>query len=108
MICGAVGRFHTHLKHVAQVIGKRGGVRGLSTVSGLILPQGPLFIADTNVSYDPDPEQLAEITLLAAAEVRRFGMTESRVDLALGFRDRGHAVGTENARGAGNSFDVGA
>jgi malate dehydrogenase (oxaloacetate-decarboxylating)(NADP+) len=74
MICGAVGRFLTQLRHVGQVIGRRGGVRGFATLSGLILPSGPLFIADTNVSYDPTAEQLAEITLLAADEVRRFGI----------------------------------
>jgi malate dehydrogenase (oxaloacetate-decarboxylating)(NADP+) len=74
MICGTVGRYHTQLRHVSQVIGMRGGVRGFATVSGLILPTGPLFIADTYVSYDPDAEQLAEITLLAADEVRRFGL----------------------------------
>ncbi|MEM7774950.1 MAG: NADP-dependent malic enzyme [Pseudomonadota bacterium] len=74
MICGAVGRYHTQLRHVSQVIGRRGGVRGFSTVSGLILSSGPLFMADTYVSYDPDPETLAEITLLAAAQVRRFGI----------------------------------
>jgi malate dehydrogenase (oxaloacetate-decarboxylating)(NADP+) len=74
MICGTVGRYQTQLRHVSDVIGKRGGVRGFATVSGLILPQGPLFITDTYVSYDPNPEQLAEITLLAADEVRRFGI----------------------------------
>ena len=80
MICGAVGRYHTQLRHVSDVIGRRGGVRGFATVSGLILPQGPLFMTDTYVSYDPGPEQLAEITLLAAAELRRFGI-EPRVAL---------------------------
>ena len=74
MICGSVGRYHTHLRHVEQVIGKAGGVRGFATLSGLILPQGPLFIADTYVTYDPYPEQLAEITLLAADQLRRFGI----------------------------------
>jgi malate dehydrogenase (oxaloacetate-decarboxylating)(NADP+) len=74
MICGAVGRFQTQLRHVTQVIGKRGGVRGFATLSGIILPSGPLFLADTYVSYDPGPERLAEITLLAAEEVRRFGI----------------------------------
>ena len=74
MICGTVGRYRTQLRHVSDVIGKRGGVRGFATVSGLILPQGPLFITDTYVSYDPGPEQLAEITILAADEVRRFGI----------------------------------
>ena len=74
MICGAVGRYHTQLKHVSQIIGREGGVRGFATVSGLILPSGPLFMADTHVSYEPDAEQLAEITLLAAEELRRFGI----------------------------------
>jgi len=74
MICGAVGRYHTQLRHVSQVIGMEGGVRGFATVSGLILPSGPLFMADTNVTYDPDAKQLAEITLLAAEEMRRLGI----------------------------------
>jgi len=74
MICGSVGRFHTHLRHVSQVIGQQGGVRGLATLSGLILPQGPLFMTDTYVSYAPSPEQLAEITLLASDQLRRFGI----------------------------------
>jgi malate dehydrogenase (oxaloacetate-decarboxylating)(NADP+) len=74
MICGSVGRYHTHLKHVSQVIGKQGGVRGFATLSGLILPQGPLFMTDTYVSYDPPAEQLAEITLLACDQLRRFGI----------------------------------
>ncbi|MCL4765360.1 MAG: NADP-dependent malic enzyme [Hyphomicrobiaceae bacterium] len=74
MICGAVGRYQTQLRHVSQVIGKRSSVRGLAALSGIILPTGPLFLADTYVNYDPDPERLAEITLLAAEEVRRFGI----------------------------------
>ncbi len=74
MICGAVGRYHTQLRHVSQVIGRQGGTRGFSTVSGLILQDGPLFIADTNVTYDPSAEQLAEITVLASDVLRRFGI----------------------------------
>ncbi|MGH6816353.1 MAG: phosphate acyltransferase, partial [Hyphomicrobiaceae bacterium] len=74
MICGVVGRFQTQLRHVLQVIGKRSGVRGLATLSVMILPGGPLFIADTYVTYDPEPDHLAEIALLAAEEVRRFGL----------------------------------
>ncbi len=74
MICGAVGRYHTQLRHVSQIIGKHAGVRGFAALSIIILPSGPLFIADTYVSYDPDAEKLAEITLLAADEVRRFGI----------------------------------
>ncbi|MEO1264626.1 MAG: NADP-dependent malic enzyme, partial [Pseudomonadota bacterium] len=74
MICGAVGRYHTQLRHVSQVVGKGEGVRGFATVSGLILESGPLFIADTYVSVDPPAEKLADITLMAAEEVRRFGI----------------------------------
>ncbi len=80
MICGAVGRYQTQLRHVSQVVGKMGGVRGFAALSAMILPSGPLFIADTHVTYDPGPEQLAEITLLASDVVRRFGI-EPRVAL---------------------------
>ncbi len=74
MICGAVGRYKTQLRHVFQVIGKREDVRDVAALSGVILPSGPVFMADTYVNYDPDPDHLAEITLLAAEEVRRFGI----------------------------------
>ncbi|MFT7576927.1 MAG: malate dehydrogenase (oxaloacetate-decarboxylating)(NADP+) [Alphaproteobacteria bacterium] len=75
MICGAVGRYLAHLRHVQQVIGQRPDVNALASLSGLILPSGPLFLADTHVNYDPDAETLAEIALMAAEEVRRFGIT---------------------------------
>ena len=74
MICGAVGRYLTQLRHVSEVIGQAKGTRGFAALSAMILPSGPLFMADTYVSYDPDAERLAEITLLAAEEVRRFGL----------------------------------
>jgi len=74
MICGAVGRYQTQLRHVSQVIGKKNDVRGLAALSGIILPTGPLFMTDTYVNYAPDADHLAEITLLAAEEVRRFGI----------------------------------
>jgi malate dehydrogenase (oxaloacetate-decarboxylating)(NADP+) len=80
MICGAVGRYLTQLRHVSEVIGKLGGVRGFAALSAMILPTGPVFMADTYVTYDPGAEQLAEITLLAVEEVRRFGL-EPRVAL---------------------------
>jgi len=74
MLCGAVGRYHTQLRHVNQVVGKAPGVRGFSTLSGLILPSGPLFVADTHVSVDPTAEKLVDITIMAAHELRRFGI----------------------------------
>ena len=80
MICGAVGRYLTQLRHVSQVVGQLGGVRGFAALSAIILPSGPLFVADTHVTYDPSAEQLAEIALLASEVVRRFGI-EPRVAL---------------------------
>jgi malate dehydrogenase (oxaloacetate-decarboxylating)(NADP+) len=75
MICGAVGRYLAQLRHVEQVIGRRRASKGLASLSGIILPSGPLFLADTHVNYDPDAETLAQITMAAAEEIRRFGIT---------------------------------
>jgi malate dehydrogenase (oxaloacetate-decarboxylating)(NADP+) len=74
LISGPTGRFQRHLQHVDQIIGKATNVRDFATVSALILQRGPLFLADTYVSYDPSAEQLAALALMAAEEVRRFGI----------------------------------
>jgi malate dehydrogenase (oxaloacetate-decarboxylating)(NADP+) len=74
MLCGAVGRFEHHLDHVRDVIGMAPGATILATVNALMLDKFTLFITDTYVNDDPTAEQLAEITLLAAEEVRRFGL----------------------------------
>ncbi|AFL74477.1 NADP-dependent malic enzyme [Thiocystis violascens] len=74
MICGIVGRYARHLKHVEEAIGTAPGVRRLTAMSALVLPAGPLFIADTYVQIDPSAEDLAEIARLCAAEVKRFGL----------------------------------
>ncbi len=74
MLCGGVGHFRSHLKHVAEVIGRADGVVDLSSVTALVLSSGTFFICDTHIIPDPDAEAIAEMTLLAAAEVRRFGI----------------------------------
>jgi malate dehydrogenase (oxaloacetate-decarboxylating)(NADP+) len=74
MIAGAYGRFRTHFNHVQDVIGMREGVKHMAGLSLLVMPTRSLFIADTYVNDDPDAETLAEITLLAADEVLRFGI----------------------------------
>ena len=74
MICGTVGRYTDHLRHVNDIIGLGEGVHALSAVSVLILPKGTFFLADAYVTADPDAEEIFEMTLLAAAEVRRFGV----------------------------------
>lgn len=74
MICGVVGRYQTQLRHVEQIVGRRNDVHVVAALSGLILPEGPLFMTDTFVNYDPTDEHLAEITILAAEEVKRLGI----------------------------------
>lgn len=75
MLCGLDGRYHRQLGHVESVLGKRPGVQSLAAMSGLILPQGTFFLCDTYVNQDPTAEQIAEMTVLASEEVRRFGIT---------------------------------
>ena len=74
MLCGTVGRFNQHLRHVDIIIGKADGIRAYSTLMGLILPSGTFFICDTHVTPDPSAEEIAEMTVLAADEVRCFGL----------------------------------
>jgi malate dehydrogenase (oxaloacetate-decarboxylating)(NADP+) len=75
LICGVEGRFDRHLKDVGQIIGKRQGVGAFSSLSLLITQKGPVFFTDTFVNYNPTQEEIAEITVLAAQEIRRFGIT---------------------------------
>jgi malate dehydrogenase (oxaloacetate-decarboxylating)(NADP+) len=74
MICGTIGRFRDHLKHVRRVIGVRDGARDFSTLNMLILNKGIYFFADTHVTYDPSAAELADMAVMAADEVRRFGI----------------------------------
>ncbi len=74
LLCGTFGRHKDHLRHVNNVIGLRPGATSLAAMNMLLLPKRTLFITDTYVTEDPTAEQLAEITLMAAEEVRRFGV----------------------------------
>jgi malate dehydrogenase (oxaloacetate-decarboxylating)(NADP+) len=74
MICGTIAQFSMHLEYISQVIGRRPGVNQFAAMNMLILPKRTLFICDTYVNHDPNPEQIAEITLLAAEELQRFGV----------------------------------
>jgi malate dehydrogenase (oxaloacetate-decarboxylating)(NADP+) len=73
MLCGSVGRYQAHLVHVENAIGRRRGVAGFAAMNLLLLPKRTVFICDTYVNPDPTPEQIAEMAVLAAEEVRRFG-----------------------------------
>ncbi len=74
LICGTWGTNATHLPYVDQVIGKRAGVNTFACMNGLLLPNRQVFLVDTHVNYDPTAEQLAEITVMAAHEMKRFGI----------------------------------
>ena len=75
LICGVNGGFRSHLQVLCDVIGRREGVETVAAMNMLMLPERTLFVCDTYVNTDPSPAQLAEITVLAADEVRRFGIT---------------------------------
>ncbi|HEY1182314.1 MAG TPA: phosphate acyltransferase, partial [Rhodocyclaceae bacterium] len=74
MLCGTVGSYAHHLEVIGNVTGRSHGVHDFYAMNMLILPDRTLFIADTYVHYDPTVEQIVEMTLLAAEEVRRFGL----------------------------------
>ena len=74
LICGTWSTPDVHLRYVDQVIGHRAGVSTYACMNGLLLPDRQVFLVDTHVNYDPTAEQLAEITIMAAEEMRRFGI----------------------------------
>lgn len=74
MLCGLLGNYASHLDILKNVVGVRSEVSTLATVNGLVLPKSNLFLTDTFVNLEPSAEQLAEITLLAAKQVRDFGI----------------------------------
>ena len=74
MLCGLVGRYDAHLEHVEAIIGRRPGAPCLAAMNALMLEKFTLFIADTFVNDQPSAEQLAGIAVMAAEEVRRFGI----------------------------------
>ena len=74
MVCGAAGNYLRHLPHVTDIVGLRPDVKKPSALTLLILDKGMFFISDTHVGAEPGPEEIVEQTLLAAEEVRRFGI----------------------------------
>ena len=74
LICGTFGRHQLHRYYIEHIIGQRPGSSGYYTMNLLMLPRRTVFIGDTYVNYDPSATQLAEMTLLATEEIRRFGI----------------------------------
>ncbi|WP_109482262.1 NADP-dependent malic enzyme [Paraburkholderia sp. C35] len=100
MICGTVSTTHRHLHFIDQVIGKKEGAKVYAAMNALVLPNRQIFLVDTHVNVDPTADELAEITIMAAEEVRRFGI-EPKIALL------SHSnFGTSNAPSAQKMRDV--
>jgi malate dehydrogenase (oxaloacetate-decarboxylating)(NADP+) len=74
LICGTWTTPDTHLHYIDQVIGHRKGISTYACMNALLLPDRQVFLVDTHINYDPSAEQLAEITIMAAEEMKRFGV----------------------------------
>jgi malate dehydrogenase (oxaloacetate-decarboxylating)(NADP+) len=74
IVCGTIGDFHDHMKHIVDVIGLKPGVETAAALRALLVPKGIYFICDTHVNPDPSISQISEMTLLAVEEIRRFGI----------------------------------
>jgi malate dehydrogenase (oxaloacetate-decarboxylating)(NADP+) len=113
LICGTFGQYLWHLNYVRQVLA-RGGLHPVGALSLMIMEDGPLFIADTQVHPDPTPEQVAEVAVGAARHARRFGITPKvalcshsqfgNLDTASGVKMRG-ALALLDAREADFAYE---
>jgi malate dehydrogenase (oxaloacetate-decarboxylating)(NADP+) len=74
MVCGLIDTYHSHLKYIDQVLGRAPHAEYYSAMNLLMLPGRNLFICDTYVNDVPGAEQLADMAILAAHEIERFGI----------------------------------
>jgi malate dehydrogenase (oxaloacetate-decarboxylating)(NADP+) len=95
LLCGSFGPYTQHLHYIDEVIGRRPGATVYAAMNTLMLPGRQVTVVDTHVNYDPTADQLVEITLMAAEELRRFGIKPSVALLShsnFGSSDRPSAV----------------
>lgn len=74
LVCGLFGSYSRHLEAIKDIIGTKEGVKVPAALNSLVLPTGNVFLTDTYVNADPTAEELAEITLMAAEEIKHFGI----------------------------------
>jgi malate dehydrogenase (oxaloacetate-decarboxylating)(NADP+) len=77
MLCGVFGPYSQHLQYIDEVIGRKPGASVYAAMNTLMLPGRQVTLVDTHVNADPTASELAEITLMAADELRRFGIKPS-------------------------------
>jgi malate dehydrogenase (oxaloacetate-decarboxylating)(NADP+) len=104
MLCGLVGRFEQHLDQVRRVIGQRAGARTMATMNAVMLPEHTLFIADTFVNELPSADELADIALMAAHEVQRFGVPAKVAFLSHSMYGSSQRESAQRMRAARNLF----
>jgi len=95
MICGTVGRYDRHLRRIEEIIGHAPGASTLAALNVMILTKGTYFLCDAFVNPNPTAEQICDMTLMAAEEVRRFGLVPKVALLShsdFGSLDRPEAV----------------
>ncbi|HYF59472.1 MAG TPA: NADP-dependent malic enzyme [Burkholderiaceae bacterium] len=100
LICGSFGPYSQHLVYIDQVIGRRPGASVYAAMNTLMLPGRQVTIVDTHVNADPNARELAEITMMAAEELRRFGIKPTVALLShsnFGSSDRASAVKMRDA-----------
>ncbi len=74
MISGLSRNYPDTIKPALQVIGTEEGVKKIAGMYIMFTKRGPLFLADTTINFNPTAEELAEITLLVAKEVKQFNI----------------------------------
>jgi len=106
MLCGLHGRYDTHFEYVKNVIGQKPGAKVFATMNALMLEEHNLFITDTFINEQPSAEELAEIALMAAEEVRRFGLPPKVAFLSHSMFGTSHRASAQRVRAARDLFVV--
>ncbi|MEN9366660.1 MAG: hypothetical protein RL489_1018 [Pseudomonadota bacterium] len=104
MLCGLHGRYDTHFEYVKSVIGQKPGAKVFATMNALMLEEHNLFITDTFINEQPTAEELAEIALMAADEVRRFGLPPKVAFLSHSMFGTSHRPSAKRVRAARDLF----
>jgi malate dehydrogenase (oxaloacetate-decarboxylating)(NADP+) len=104
MLCGLHGRYDSHFEYVKNVIGQRPGAKVFATMNALMLEEHNLFITDTFINEQPSAEELAEIALMAAEEVRRFGLPPKVAFLSHSMFGTSHRPSAQRVRAARDLF----
>ncbi len=99
-LCGGTGNWMRQWHYAFDIIGKRSHVSRVYGLSAVILTTGTLFVVDTHLLVDPDAEQVAEMTLLAADQVKAFGIQPRAALLSHSSFGASHAPSARKMRDA--------